>query len=59
MKKGIKEYLNTVGGQNIAPIDHFGLHVFFILQLAQKWREYIIFLESQLVELVSHRLRYD
>lgn len=57
MKNGIKEYLDTAAGQDHSLINHFGLHVFFLLELAGKWRDYINFLECQLVELVSHHLR--
>jgi hypothetical protein len=45
MKKGIKEYLNTITGQNLTLIDHFSLHIFFVLELAQKWRDYVNLLE--------------
>jgi hypothetical protein len=52
MRSGIRKFLAKAEQQDITLADHLKPHLFFFLQLADNWRAYINFLESQLSDIV-------
>jgi uncharacterized membrane protein (DUF373 family) len=56
MRSGLVKLLSSVETMNLSLAVHLHLHLFILLELADNWRDYINFLESQMNEMVSKRL---
>ena len=53
MRSGLEKFLSSVETTKISLAALLHLHLFFLLELADNWRAYINFLESQMNEMVS------
>jgi hypothetical protein len=53
MRSGLGKLLSSVDTRNLSLAVHLHMHLFFLLELADNWRAYINFLESQMNEMVS------
>ena len=52
MKAGINDFLSSAAPTDLISTDSLSIHLFFFIELARKWREYIVFLEVQVSEKV-------